>query len=71
VARLWAWCALLSAIGVVVALVWVLLANVVTFAFVLVALGVAGALGWVAVTRLGVIRLVAAVLAFGLWAPTS
>jgi diacylglycerol kinase family enzyme len=61
---LWAWCALLSAIGVVVALVWLLLANVVTFAFVLVTLGVAGALGWVAVTRLGVIRLVAAVLAF-------
>jgi diacylglycerol kinase family enzyme len=63
VARLCAWCALLSAIGVVVALVWLVLANVVTFVFVLVALAVAAALGWIAVTRLGVIRVVAAVLA--------
>jgi diacylglycerol kinase family enzyme len=48
---------------VVVALAWLLVANVVTLLFVLGALGVAAALGWVAVTRLGVIRSVAAVLA--------
>ena len=59
----WAWCALLAAVGLVLALVALLLANVVTLVLVLVALGVAAALGWVALTRLGVVRSVAAGLA--------
>ena len=62
-ARVWAWCALLAAVGLVLALVALLLANVVTLLLVLVALGIAAALGWVALTRLGAVRSVAAGLA--------
>jgi diacylglycerol kinase family enzyme len=63
VARVWAWCALLSGVGAVVALAWLLVADLVTLGFVVLALAVAAALGWVAVTRIGAIRRVAAVFA--------
>jgi diacylglycerol kinase family enzyme len=62
-ARIWAWVALVSAAGVLTALVVLLVSDVVALVLVLVALGIAGAGFWIATTRRGIARLFGLVVA--------
>jgi hypothetical protein len=61
--RLWAWLALLAAVGVVAALVTLIIRDYVTLTIVIAAAAVAAAAAWLALTRRGSIRPVAAVVA--------
>jgi diacylglycerol kinase family enzyme len=56
-ARIWAWIALVAAVGVLATLAVLLAHDVVALLFVLAALGLAGAGLWVAATRRGIARL--------------
>ena len=56
-ARIWAWIALVAAVGVLATLVVLLVDDVVALLLVLAALGLAGAGLWLAATRRGIARL--------------
>jgi diacylglycerol kinase family enzyme len=56
-ARIWAWIALLAALGVLATLAVLLANDVVALLLVLAALGLAGAALWLAATRRGIVRL--------------
>jgi diacylglycerol kinase family enzyme len=56
-ARIWAWIALVAALGVIATLAVLLANDVVALLLVLAALGLAGAALWLAATRRGIVRL--------------
>jgi diacylglycerol kinase family enzyme len=56
-ARIWAWIALVAAVGVLATLAVLLANDVVALLLVLAALGLAGAALWLAATRRGIVRL--------------
>ena len=62
-ARIWAWIALVAAVGVLATLAVLLAHDVVALLFVLAALGLAGAGLWLAATRRGIARLLGIALA--------
>src|SRR5690348_15818371 len=61
--RVWAWIALVAALGVLATLVVLLFRNLGALAFALLALGIAAAAAWLVVTRRGIVRLLGVAVA--------
>src|SRR3989442_3909742 len=61
--RVWAWIALAALAGVLATLVVLLFRNLGALVFAVGGLGLAGAAAWVAVTRRGIVRLLAVAVA--------